>query len=177
MNLYYFSMETYSKYSPGEDDDIISLYWQKINRLGEPSGTPVMLNSWEYGEKELLQKFHSAIQKSRWDFVPVGNNLPFFEKILKKKFKKHSMDFSGFEPSIDFRPIFVLMNRGLFAGSGLSDFASIESASNVRKWYTNKDFNKISSYVEQKAHAFLSIYQEAVRILSEYGMKRKKVKV
>ncbi len=169
MNLYYLSIETL------DENNIISICWQKINRLGNPSEKMIFLNAWDLSEEILVKKFHKILTNgSKWDFVPVGNGLEYYEEVLRNKFSEYRLDFTHFKPNIDLRPVMVLMNRGVFAGSGLSDFMKIDKSSSIREWYNKKDYSRITEYAESKAYSFLNIYQDIVNILSDYGMRKKK---
>ena len=177
MKLYYLNIELLSKYKPKLDDEVILISVQRISRVGEPQGNINIFTSWEHGEEGVIRSFYNMFSRaSKWDFVPVCNGTYFYERLLNFKLKKYNLPAISFDLSIDFRPIFVMMNRGLFAGSGLSDFVNLEKGL-IYKWYTEKRYDKIIDYVENKTNSFLSIYQDVIKILGEYGVNKKRKKV
>lgn len=168
-NYYYFDIETYgteAKPNP-QKDKIITIQFQEIDsQTGTPKSDLIIFKEWEHTEEAILRKF--ALMFKPWEFIPVGNNLNFERAFLKIKseqykieaFTKHG-DLAENFPSIDVRPIFVILNKGQFKGSGMHNFTKKKTdGSHISTWYANREYEKIENYITEEAEAFLEFYQK-----------------
>jgi len=74
--LNYFDIETTG--FNAEEDKIISIQYQEINDLGEPSGKLVILKEWESCEEDIVKIIHSKlVNENVWGTIPTGTNLIF----------------------------------------------------------------------------------------------------
>lgn len=164
MPHYYFDIET-TGLDPNVDE-IISIQYMKIALdSGKPEGSLEILTNWnhDFSEKNILEKILPLITSSNpFTFVPVGNNLNFEFEFLANKFTKYfglNMNSSYFHcrPSIDLKPVMILLNGGRFKGYHLVLNKSHNGAS-VPIWYKNREYNKIVNYIKNEATAFLEFY-------------------
>ena len=169
MQGFYFDIETYS---PGDKPDpktdkIITIQFQKFDlESGEFLGRFQILREWESSEEEILKDLYKFFfTRNFWNFIPIGFNLNFEWKFLSEKFKKYgivdkSLD-SFFEmPQLDLKPI-AIIKKGSFIGASLSSISNKEDDGNViKEYYENKDFDKITFYIENEMNSFLEMYRE-----------------
>jgi DNA polymerase III alpha subunit (gram-positive type) len=159
---FYFDTET-TGLNP-QEDKIVTLQYQQIDKQGNPIGSLVILKEWELGEERLIRTFMSVF--TPWDFIPVGMNLNFDFNFLINKIKKYTgKELTGFQlsnfPHIDIKSTLVLMNDGKFKGASLTNFTSkSESGIVIPKYYADKDYDKIINYVEDEAAAFVDFYKD-----------------
>jgi len=73
MAEYYFDVETTG--TDFNNDEIITIQWQRLGFSGEPIGELNILKSWESNEKEILEKFSPNLTCNPWDFIFVGKNM------------------------------------------------------------------------------------------------------
>jgi RNase_H superfamily len=165
---YYFDIETTGLDS--EKDQIITIQFQKILfGDGTPEEPLTILKCWEYDgrEEKMLNEIAPLIMANNpFKFVPVGNNLNFEFKFLLSKISKHlkiEMDPLYFHsrPHIDLKHVMILLNGGRFKGYNLF-LKKIESGINVPCWYHNKDYLRITKYIEMEAEAFTNFYNYVV---------------
>ena len=158
---YYTDLET-TGLNP-EEDKILTLQYQPLDKDGNPAGNLVILKEWEIGEEELIKRFLYIFKK--WEFIPVGMNLAFDFKFLFAKIKKYTgkeidLNELGNIPHLDIKPILVLMNGGNFKGAKLSNFTSKgQNGIAIPEYYKNKEYNKIIGYVEKEADEFIKFYK------------------
>jgi len=158
---YYTDLET-TGLNP-EEDKILTLQYQPLDKEGNTIGDLVILKEWEIGEEELIKRFLYIFKK--WEFIPVGMNLAFDFKFLFSKIKKYTgkeidLNELGNIPHLDIKPILVLMNGGNFKGAKLSNFTSKgQNGIAIPEYYKNKEYNKIIGYVEKEADEFIKFYK------------------
>ena len=158
---YYTDLET-TGLNP-EEDKILTLQYQPLDKDGNPAGNLVILKEWEIGEEELIKRFLYIFKK--WEFIPVGMNLAFDFKFLFAKIKKYTgkeidLNELGNIPHLDIKPILVLMNGGNFKGAKLSNFTSKgQNGIAIPEYYKNKEYGKIIGYVEKEADEFIKFYK------------------
>ena len=167
MTDFYFDIETYSPSNiiDPENDKIITIQFQHLDtKTGKPLGELMMLKEWESSEEDIVEKFFPFFQK--WEFIPIGMNLPFDKEFLRVKFKRYLFidipprnlfwDF----PSVDIKPLLILLNEGKFSGASLNTLGNKKNnGACIKDWYERKDYDAIVSYVRQEAEAFITFYQ------------------
>jgi len=158
MPPYYLDIET-TGLDP-KNSEIITIQYQKIAfDTGKPLGPLIILTSWEYDEETIVKEFASIIMNPNvWNFVPVGNNLPFEFKFLVEKINKYlnagiNLEYFISRPHIDIKPIMILANHGRFKGYHLVLNKS-GNGSMVPQWYFNNQHDKIINYIKDEAAAF-----------------------
>ncbi|NUN11948.1 ribonuclease H-like domain-containing protein, partial [Candidatus Micrarchaeota archaeon] len=148
MPNYYFDIETTGL--DAKKNKVITIQFQELDRTtGEAVGELIILKEWESSEREILAEF---IKKTKilddypFTFVPVGYNLNFEHNFLKERTALHSftpIDILN-KPSIDLRPIGVIMSKGEFKGSGLDKITGKPmDGRSIPEWYEKKEFDKI----------------------------------
>ena len=158
---YYTDLET-TGLNP-EEDKILTLQYQPLDKDGNTIGDLVILKEWEIGEEELIKRFLYIFKK--WEFIPVGMNLAFDFKFLFAKIKKYTgkeIDLNELSniPHLDIKPILVLMNGGNFKGAKLSNFTSKgQNGIAIPEYYKNQEYEKIIGYVEKEADEFIKFYK------------------
>ena len=108
-------------------------------------------------------------------FVPIGNNLNFEFKFLASKinqYKKLDVDAGYFHnrPSIDLKPVMILLNGGRFKGYHLI-LHKADSGSSVPQWYNNKEFDKIIEYVIDETTSFTTFYNKVYHLMFNGDLK------
>jgi len=86
---YYFDIETI-----GCDESkhkIITIQYQRLDEFtGQPLGDLVILKEWGSSEKDILAKFIPIfIGEKPFDFIPIGDNLPFDFEFMRAKSEKY----------------------------------------------------------------------------------------
>lgn len=164
MPHFYFDIET-TGLNPDEDE-IISIQYMKIAlHNGQSEGPLEILTTWteNFREENILKTIAPKITSSNpFTFVPVGNNLDFEFKFLASKFNKYfgtkiSSAFFHSRPSIDLKPLMVLLNGGRFKGYHHILNKSTAGAI-VPVWYRNKEYAKIVDYIKNEALVFVKFY-------------------
>jgi len=85
---YYLDIET-SGLDPDEDQ-ILTIQYQKISSTGNAIGPLTILPSWKYSEEDIVKEIATyMLDDNPWNFIPVGNNLIFEFKFLVSKFRKY----------------------------------------------------------------------------------------
>jgi hypothetical protein len=136
------------------------------------------LKEWECGSNEriIIQWFYKKYveNKSKWYFIPVGNNLEFEFRMLNFKLcqyfgNKAGLDFTENKPKLDVKDALIMMN-----GCRFKDYSSIigksHKAKEIALWYANKDYEEIEKYIIEEAENFVSAYSI---MLSEFDKVRK----
>ena len=159
-------------------DKIITIQFQKLDRYtGEPIGELIILKEWESSEKEILKEFISRtdILVGGFNFIPVGYNLNFEHNFLKIRTTINNLPLIDVlnSPFIDLRAIGILMNKGQFKGSKLSNITGKqEDGINIPIWYENKDYDKIINYIENETKEFIKfniwLYKKMPYLLIEF---------
>ena len=174
---YYLDLES-SGLDP-EEDKILTLQYQPLDKEGNPDGNLIILKEWEIGEEEIIKRFLYIFKK--WEFIPVGMNLSFDFRFLLAKIEKYTgkvIDYDELSniPHLDIKPILVLMNGGNFKGAKLSNFTSKgQNGIAIPEYYKNKEYDKIINYVEKEADEFIKFYkylkQNLVLLKPKLGVK------
>ena len=182
MGNFYFDIET-TGFTP-KTDKIITIQYQELDRsTGEAIGELIILKEWESSEREILEKFikDSKIASNyAFDFIPTGYNLGFEHNFLKERTALHSMtpvDILN-KPYLDLRAFGILMNKGEFKGSGLDKISGkTTDGSIIPTWYKNKEFDKITKYVEDEAKSFIQLnawlHKEMPKFLERFKAENK----
>ncbi len=175
MGEYYFDIETYS---PGErpnpdTDKIISIQYQRIDlKTGKPRSDLNILKEWESSEEQIVTEFYNMFFRdglSVWNFIPVGYSLVFeyefliskFEKYLNKKLTSRELHYS--RPSLDLKPLVVLMNNSEFKGARLDKFTDKQyDGKKIRTMYENQEYEGIERYIQDEALSFLKLLQKII---------------
>jgi hypothetical protein len=166
---YYFDIETYS---PGREPDpltdkIIAIAYRRLRTEdGSPIGDLQILTEWNCGsEKSLLAKFKEVFLTQRdFDFIPIGTNLYGFDLIaIMQKLNNYFGSNLGFRflrdrPTLDIKPILVIMNGGDFRDYQIP-LRGKKEPSRIREWYDAKDYPSILKYIQEEADIFFKGYQ------------------
>ena len=176
MGQFYLDIET-TGLNPAKDK-IITIQFQELDRYsGEPIGELIILKEWESSEKEILKQFISKtdILTGGFNFVPVGYNLNFEHNFLKIRTTINNLPLVDIlnNPFIDLRAVGILMNKGQFKGSKLSDLTGKkEDGINIPLWYENKGYNKIIDYIINETKEFIKfnawLYKKMPFLWSEF---------
>ena len=136
---------------------MITSQCQELDRgTGEAIGDLNILEEWESSEREILEKFVKDTKIDSdyaFNFIPTGYNLGFEHNFLRERSAKHSINPLDIlsKPFIDLRAMGILMNKGEFKGSGLDKITGKEtSGRQVPLWYANKEYYRISKYIENE---------------------------
>jgi hypothetical protein len=128
------------------------------------------------GEEGIIEKIIPLVMsRNPFSFVPIGNNLNFEYKFLVSKinhYRKLDIDVSYFHnrPSIDLKPVMVLLNGGRFKGYNLILNKS-GSGSSVPQWYDKREFNKIIEYVIDETTKFTTFYYKIYHLMFDGTLK------
>jgi hypothetical protein len=168
---YYFDIET-----TGLDpihDRIVTFQYQELSQVsGIPLTKLVIVKEWErdYSEEIILEWIKELVIDTTWSFVPVGNNLVFDFSFINTRIKHYSGNDVFMRlmnrPWIDIKHVLVMINGGNFRNYG-KIMGKTELGSNVPIWYQKEEYDKIVSYVEMEAEAFVRTYSILKRNLPE----------
>ena len=139
-------------------------YTPSENSSLEPSKLTI-LKEWESDEKTILKqmydKFLSKLEK-RNEFEPIGNNLAFEGKFLKKRMLHHGiideetpLKFGHLE-GFDVRPVVILINSGF--RNYAKFFGKAGVSKNVPVWYSKNEYDKIIDYVVAETKSFIKTF-------------------
>lgn len=178
---YYFDIETLGD-DPAQDR-IATIQFQQLEG-GEALGNLRVLTEWEWGEKEIIRSIlEKGVLEPGWDFVPVGNRLRFDVTFLVERAERHKLRswepaqlkyYFFNKPMLDLSSVLVLMNRGRFEGSSLTNFTQKRELSNVvPAMYHKGEYEEILRYVEVERDAVLELYREVRSVLSTLGDRRR----
>jgi len=174
---YYFDIET-TGLDP-VNDHIITMQFQKIGLASaKPEGPLTILKSWtdKKGEAGLIEKILPFVMSENpFGFVPVGNNLNFEYKFLTEKINQYEnldLDIGYFHnrPSIDLKPVMVLLNGGRFKGYHLI-LNKAGTGSSVPQWYENREYDKIIDYVLDETRSFTKFYNKIYHLMFNGDLK------
>ncbi|HLC92092.1 MAG TPA: ribonuclease H-like domain-containing protein [archaeon] len=177
MGNFYFDIETTGL--DAKKEKVITIQYQELNRFtGAAIGKLTILKEWESSEKEILGKFIGdmrILDPYAFTFIPVGYNLNFEHNFLKERTAQHGYETIDIlnKPSIDLRPLGILMNGGEFKGSGLDKITGKKmSGSIIPQWYAAKEYPKIIEYIEDEAKSFIQLnewlYKEMPKFLERF---------
>jgi hypothetical protein len=182
MTNYYLDIETDGEKGTKPDfnkDSIITIQYQKLDRIGQPIEDLVILKSWESSEEQIIKDFYKIfITDKPFDFIPIGFNLIFDFSFLYQKFNKYNLplkyDFMQFlfseKPHIDIKYSFIIANNLEFKGSSLNNMSKKnQDGSYVSEWLKQKNYSAIEVYIKQEAESFLKV----LSILKEDLIKSK----
>lgn len=168
MGEYYFDIETYSpdlKPDPLKDRIIVIAYRRLRTEDGSPIGDLNILTEWDCGsEQALLAKFKDVfLTGSDFGFIPIGTNLYGFDLIaVMQKLNSYfgsnlDLRFLRDRPTIDIKPILVMMNGGSFRDFQ-EPLRGKKEPSRIREWYDARDYQRIINYVREEADTFIEAY-------------------
>ncbi len=177
MSNYYLDIET-----TGLDplkDKIITIQYQKLHRnTAEPIGKLKILKEWESSEEEILKEFlmeTGILNSYPFTFIPTGYNLTFEHNFIREKCARYHLPIVDIlsHPFLDLRACGVIMNKGEFKGSGLDKITGKpRDGSVIPEWYTNKEYDKITDYIESEAREFIKftvwLYRELPECLNRF---------
>lgn len=176
MGEFYLDIET-TGLNPAKDK-IITIQFQELDRYtGEAMGPLIILKEWESSEKEIIKEFiaRTNILEGDWNFVPVGYNLNFEHNFLKIRTSINNLPLVDIlnSPFIDLRAVGILMNKGQFKGSKLSNLTGKqEDGINIPLWYEAKNYDKIISYIINETKEFIKfnawLYKKMPNLLMEF---------
>ena len=166
MPAYYLDIET-TGLEP-DDNEIITIQWCELERnTGRRTGDVNILKSWESSERDILTQFTDSVRLQdpyEFNFIPVGYNLAFEHGFLSRRSGIHGtfpIDIIS-RPYIDLQQLSILMNRGEFKGTKLSDMTNKPSDGRViPEWYRQQEFSKIEEYVRTETDEFVKFIQWA----------------
>jgi hypothetical protein len=172
---YYFDIETHTIGDKIDfnKDPIITIQYQMFDtRTGIPKNDLVILKSWESNEEDVLKKFYQIFNpENTWAFMPTGFNLSYdFTKLLLR-WKLYNINIPAKllfcdHPSLDIRPLVILMNNGMMKGATLENFAGKAcSGDKVKEWYETKNYNAITDYIQNETKCFLKMYQYLIGVM------------
>jgi len=160
-------MET-TGFDPSKDK-IITIQFQELDRFtGEPIGDLKIFKEWESSEKEILTEFLPNITQDAWDFIMIGNNLPFEFIFLTYRTKEHGLhDFDithWFDRVwLDLKHVAVMINsresnpfRGyqkIFGKTGKVTGKDIPGLYNDKRW------PDIIKYIQDEADGFIKAFK------------------
>ncbi len=163
MPEYYFDIET-TGLDPRKDR-IITFQFQELSQVsGIPVTKLVIAKEWDddCSENAILEWMKELlIDQKSWRFVPVGNNLLFDLFFMAARMRNYfHTDFLTClinRPCIDIKHILVMINGGNFKNYSRM-IPKTDLGINVPIWYQKKQYEKIISYVEMEAEAFMRTY-------------------
>jgi hypothetical protein len=158
----YFDIET-----TGLDPSKAKILTFQYQELSQFSGVPLtkllIVKEWERdSEIEMLTWLKTLLIDSPfWKFVPVGNNLVFDLSFIASRmqmcFHKDFLMQLLNRPFIDLKHVLVMINEGRFRNYSRL-IGKEEFGVNVPVWYRNGEYEKIVSYIEMEARAFVRTY-------------------
>ena len=163
VGTYYLDIET-TGLEP-ESSKIITIQYQELERnTGIPKGSLIILKEWEIGESGMIRRFIEntpIVNGRKFDFIPVGYNLNFEQKFLRKRPAEHGLAELNItdRPMLDLHVTGVIMNNCEFGGSGLDRMTGkAQSGSEIGQWYEEKDYDRITNYIKDETKEFLKFF-------------------
>ena len=177
MGTFYLDIETTG--IDEKKDKIITIQFQELDRnTVKAIGELIVLKEWESSEKEILQEFISKskiLDPYAFSFVAVGYNLGFEHNFLRKRTEVNGLPpiYILNKPFIDLRAVGILMNRGEFKGSALSDITGKKGKGvQVPIWYIQKEYEKILDYIKNETEEFVKfnvwLYKEMPELREKF---------
>jgi len=166
MGNFYFDIET-TGLNPKEDKIITIQYMELDKFTGFPKKEMVILKEWESSEKEILGFFRERfLNKQAFDFVPIGKALEFnFRFIIERNNALFDNNYISYRklfaqtPSIDIKPILILINGGKFTGYQNVLGKQTYDSAKIIELYKNKEFEKLETTIKLEANEFLIKYR------------------
>lgn len=155
-----------------ETSKIITIQLQPLDTTtGNPIGPLQILKEWESNEGEILREFSQlATNYNPFGFCPIGYNLQFEHQFILTRCEANGLEPVDIlkRPFLDFHAFGVLMNGGLFKGSGLDRLTNKPSCGvQVPFWYKNKEYQKIENYIKLENLEFIKFITRLYRELPE----------
>lgn len=154
---------------------IITVQYQFLDEKGREKGELQIFKEWESSEEEVIKKAYSLINpQTKWDIIPVGQNILFDLGMLKGRALEYGIKYSEWFlyhelPAIDLKGILLGMNGFVFKDSGLDKFTGKESSGvHVPLWYANKEYEKILDYIKKETKEFIEFYSKLKILLPEF---------
>ncbi len=163
MPYFYLDLET-TGLDPTKDKIITIQFAELDSFTGEQMGELEILKEWESDEKAILSRFveDSGISDPNpFSFIPVGFNLQFDHRFLSQRCVSNGMESVDIasKPSIDLKPLAVMMNKGQFKGSGLDKITEKpHNGQQIPTWYGKKRYSEIENYVKIESIEFINFY-------------------
>ncbi len=173
------------------NDKLITIQYQYLNpRTWEPRSRLRILKEWDYkvgGEKQILREFWNSINKN-YSEIPkttvIGQGIVYDKEILRIKLKRYKLFKNNITPwdflnkwlYVDTRSMLVLLNNGIFKGSGLHNWTDKKmSGFNIHELYKQKKFEEIEEYIRVETNEFLKLLKNLKDKLRRIGRDMKKI--
>ncbi len=174
MGMYYLDIET-TGLDPRRSQ-IVTIQYQRVARDGGAGGGLTVLKSWESGERAVLESFARNTrffdEKAPWAFFPTGFNLGFEYRFLIERMRHHKMepgvswDFALQKPSLDLKPVAILLNGGAFKGASLENFSpKPTSGHRVIEALKTEDWPAVEEYIHAETAAFFQLLQRLHEVM------------
>lgn len=154
---------------------IITVQYQLLDSRGCPSGELQVFKEWESSEEEIVKKAFQLINpQTKWEVIPVGQNLLFDLGMLRGRAARYGIDYKEWFmynelPRIDIKDILLGMNSFQFKGSGLDKFTGKESSGiSVPIWYSQGEYQKIMDYIIKETKEFIEFYSKLKLLLPKF---------
>jgi hypothetical protein len=154
---------------------IITIQYQRLDNKGKPAAPLKILKEWETSEEDIVRRLSMLLNpRNVWNFIPVGHNIYFDLGMFMKRARHYRIKYDSWFiyhdlPAIDTKYICIGMNDFQFKDSGLDKFTRKRTdGSLVPVWYHEKEYDKITDYIEKEAEEFIEFYQKLKKALPEF---------
>lgn len=176
MAMHYLDIETTGIHP--RRSKVVTIQYQRVARGGKPGGPLTVLKAWESDERTILERFCQETrffdEKDPWAFFPTGFNLSFEFRFLLERTKRHgldpqvSWDYPLNKPSLDLKPVAILMNGGAFKGASLERFSGKPtSGHHVIEALKTRDWPSVEAYIEEETAAFFALLQQLHEVMPQ----------